>query len=218
MLDSLLQHIPVPAVYALTGFAVGIESLGVPLPGEVILVTAALLSSHHELAVSPHGVAACAVVGACIGDGIGYLVGRRWGTKLFTKLQHWFPHHVNDDLIAYAEHVFARYGVFAVFFGRFVALLRIFAGPLAGSLKMPPARFFSANVLGGICWAAGTVYLVYYLGVVAEKWLKNFSYVGLGIALVFAVLASTVLRRAMNRRVAEFAAQRRVADGSAQEA
>jgi membrane protein DedA with SNARE-associated domain len=213
VLDNFLMHVPVAAVYLITAVVVGVESLGIPLPGEVILVAAAVMSSRHELAVSPHGVAAFAVLGACVGDGIGYLVGRRYGTRLFGKLGQWFPHHVNDDLIGYAEHVFARYGTGAVFLGRFVALLRIFAGPLAGSLRMPPAKFFVANVAGAICWAGGTVYLVYYLGTAAEKWLKNFSYVGLGVALVFALLVSTVLRRTLNRNVAAFAAQRRASNG-----
>ncbi|GAA4407956.1 DedA family protein [Tsukamurella soli] len=218
MIDNFLTHVPIWLVYVLTAAVVGVESLGIPIPGEVVLVAAAVMSSKHELAVSPHAVAICGVVGACVGDGIGFLVGHRWGTKLFDKLSKWFPHHVNDDVIAYAEHVFARYGMVAVFFGRFVALLRIFAGPLAGSLRMPAHRFFAANIAGGICWAGGTVYLVYYLGVAAEKWLKNFSYVGLGLALVFAVFASTVLRRTMNRKVAEFAEQRRITDGTAQDA
>jgi membrane protein DedA with SNARE-associated domain len=52
--------------------------------------------------------------------------------------------------VALAERVFTRHGVWAVFFGRFIALLRIFAGPLAGSLRMPYFRFLAANVCGGI--------------------------------------------------------------------
>ncbi len=65
--------------------------------------------------------------------------------------------------------------MWAVFFGRFVALLRIFAGPLAGVLRMPYWKFLIANVLGGIVWAGGTTAVIYYVGVVAEVWLKRFS-------------------------------------------
>ena len=69
--------------------------------------------------------------------------------------------------------------MWAVFFGRFVALLRIFAGPLAGVLHMPYWKFLIANVLGGILWAGGTTAVIYYVGVVAESWLKRFSWLGL---------------------------------------
>jgi len=62
-----------------------------------------------------------------------------------------------------------------VFFGRFIALLRIFAGPLAGSLRMPYPRFLAANACGGIVWAAGLTYLIWFLGVAAEKWLSRLS-------------------------------------------
>ena len=70
--------------------------------------------------------------------------------------------------MALAERVFTRHGVWAVFFGRFIALLRIFAGPLAGSLRMPYVRFLAANASGGIVWAAGITYLIWFLGLAAE--------------------------------------------------
>ncbi|WP_446665217.1 DedA family protein [Flexivirga sp. B27] len=199
------------AVYLIAGLAVGIESLGVPIPGETILVAAAILSSHHEVSVSPHGIAIAAVLGAVIGDTIGYTIGRRYGERLFGYLERRFPHHFSRDLVDYAEHVFQRWGMLAVFIGRFIALLRIFAGPLSGSLKMHYPRFLLANATGAICWAGGTTYLVYYVGKAAEEYLKNFSYVGLGLAVVIGLLGSTVLRRKMQRNVEIFAAERAAA-------
>ncbi len=209
-MDAFLSSIPPALVYVLVGLVVGVESLGIPLPGEIVLVAAALMSSHHELAVTPHLVAACAVVGAVVGDSIGYLIGARYGDRLFAWLGRKLPKHVNPPLIAYAEHIFRRYGIIAVFIGRFVALLRIFAGPLAGSLKMHYPRFLIANICGAICWAGGTTYLVYYLGATAEKYMKNFSYVGLAAALVFAVLASTILRRKLEKRVEAYAVEHNI--------
>ncbi|MDE9367132.1 DedA family protein [Luteipulveratus sp. YIM 133132] len=207
--DHWLLTIPPVAVYLLAGAVVGLESLGIPLPGEIVLVAAAVLSSRHELAVSPHGVAIAGVLGAVIGDSIGYVVGRRYGDRLFGVLGRRFPDHVNDDVLAYARHVFSRYGMAAVFFGRFVALLRIFAGPLSGSMRMHYPRFLLANVTGAIAWAAGTTYLVYYLGTAAESWLKGFSFVGLGIALAFGITLSTLLRRHLQDNVRAYAEQRR---------
>lgn len=207
-MDHWLTTIPPMAVYLIAGIAVGIESLGIPIPGETILVAAALMSSRHELAISPHGIAIAAVLGAVIGDSIGYAIGRRYGDRLFSFLERRFPKHFSKDLVDYAEHVFRKWGVAAVFVGRFIALLRIFAGPLAGSLKMHYPRFLAANAAGAICWAGGTTYLVYYVGSAAETYLKNFSYVALALAIGLGVLGSTILRRKLERNVAAFAAQR----------
>ncbi len=203
-----LTTIPPIAVYLLVGLVVGIESLGIPLPGEIVLVGASVLSSRHDLAVSPFGVALAGVLGAVIGDSIGFAIGRRYGNRLFDWLGKRFPKSVNPDLIAYAEHVFARYGVLAVFGGRFIALLRILAGPLAGSLRLAYPKFLVANISGAIAWAGGTTYLVYFLGTAAESALSKFSYIALAVAVVLAVLASTLLRRTLETRVRAFAEQR----------
>ena len=134
--DALLQSVPPLAVYGMVGAVVGLESLGIPLPGEIVLVSAALLSSRHELAVNPVGVGVAAVIGAVIGDSTGYAIGRRLGLPLFDRLGRRFPDHFGPGHVRYAERLFERWGARAVFFGRFIALLRIFAGPLAGALKM----------------------------------------------------------------------------------
>lgn len=135
--EALLQSIPPLMVYLVVGAVVGIESLGIPLPGEIVLVSAAVLSSHPELAVNPIGVGGAAVIGAVVGDSIGYSIGRRFGLPLFDRLGRRFPKHFGPGHVALAERLFNRWGVRAVFLGRFIALLRIFAGPLAGALKMP---------------------------------------------------------------------------------
>ena len=105
------------------------------------------------------------------------------------------PRHFGPSHVLAAERLFARWGVLAVFFGRFIALLRIFAGPLAAALRMHYRRFLAANVLGGICWAGGTTAVIYYVGVVAEDWLKRFSYLGLVIALLIGLTSMLVIRR-----------------------
>ncbi|WP_421840453.1 DedA family protein [Mycobacterium sp.] len=205
--DALLQSIPPLAVYLLVGGVVGVESLGIPLPGEIVLVSAALLSSHQELAVNPIGVGAAAVIGAVAGDSIGYTIGRRFGMPLFDRLGRRFPKHFGPGHVALAERLFSRWGVRAVFFGRFIALLRILAGPLAGALKMHYPRFLAANVSGAICWAGGTTALIYFAGIAAERWLARFSWVALLIAVVCGVVAAILLRERTARAIAELEAE-----------
>jgi membrane protein DedA with SNARE-associated domain len=205
--DVLLQSIPPLTVYVVVGVVVGIESLGIPLPGEIVLVSAALLSSRHELAVNPIGVGTAAVLGAVIGDSTGYAIGRRLGLPLFDRLGRRFPNHFGPGHVRFAERLFDRWGARAVFLGRFIALLRILAGPLAGALKMRYARFLVANVSGGICWAGGTTALVYYAGVAAERWLTRFSWIALVVAVVCGVIAAVLLRERASRAIAELGAE-----------
>jgi membrane protein DedA with SNARE-associated domain len=201
--EALLQSIPPLAVYLVVGGVVGMESLGIPLPGEIVLVSAALMSSHHDLAVNPVGVGIAAVVGAVVGDSIGYAIGRRFGMPLFDRLGRRFPKHFGPGHVALAEKLFNRWGVRAVFFGRFIALLRIFAGPLAGALKMHYPRFLAANVSGAICWAGGTTALVYFAGMAAERWMERFSWVALVVAIVCGLIAAFALRERTSRAIAE---------------
>jgi membrane protein DedA with SNARE-associated domain len=205
--DVLLQSVPPLAVYGMVGAVVGLESLGIPLPGEIVLVSAALLSSRHELAVNPIGVGVAAVIGAVIGDSTGYAIGRRLGLPLFDRLGRRFPSHFGPGHVKYAERLFERFGARAVFFGRFVALLRIFAGPLAGALKMRYPRFLLANVSGALCWAGGTTALVYYAGMAAERWLTRFSWIALLVAVMVGVTAAIVLRERTSRAIADLEAE-----------
>lgn len=201
--EALLHSIPPLAIYLVVGGVVGVESLGIPLPGEIVLVSAALMSSHHDLAVNPVGVGVAAVIGAVVGDSIGYSIGRRFGMPLFDRLGRRFPRHFGPGHVALAERLFNRWGVRAVFFGRFIALLRILAGPLAGALKMHYPRFLAANVSGAICWAGGTTALVYYAGMAAERWMQRFSWVALVVAIVVGIIAAILLRERTSRAISE---------------
>ncbi|MFE9173941.1 DedA family protein [Streptomyces kebangsaanensis] len=197
-----LETVPAVAVYAVVGLIIGLESLGIPLPGEIVLVSAALLSSQHS-GINPVILGACATAGAVIGDSIGYAIGRRGGRPLLAWLGKKFPKHFSEGHIATAERSFEKWGMWTVFFGRFVALLRIFAGPLAGVLRMPYWKFFIANVLGGICWAGGTTAVIYYVGVVAESWLKKFSWVGLVAAVLIGLGSMLIVKRKAKKAQAE---------------
>ncbi|MDT7763936.1 MAG: hypothetical protein QOC63_3356 [Mycobacterium sp.] len=201
--DAVLQAIPPLAVYLIVGAVIGMESLGIPLPGEIALVSAALLASRHTLDINPVAVGAAATIGAVVGDSIGYSVGRRFGMSLFERLGNRFPKHFGPGHVALANRLFARWGVWAVFFGRFIALLRIFAGPLAGALKMRYPHFLAANASGGLLWAGGTTAVVYYAGLAAERWLSRFSWIALVIAVLVGIGMTLLLRERTSRLIAE---------------
>ncbi|MEP7159716.1 MAG: DedA family protein [Dermatophilaceae bacterium] len=204
-MDQFLMSIPPLAVYLVVAGVVGLESLGIPLPGEVILVSAAILSAHQELTVSPLWVGLAGAAGAIAGDSIGYEVGHHFGWRLLDWLRRRFPRHVDAERVAVASHLFHRYGALAVFWGRFVALLRILSGPLSGALRLPYRIFLPANAAGGIAWAVGTTYAVYFLGRTAEHVLSGFAWVGLAVFFVAVLAASTLLRRRIDAAVREWA-------------
>src|ERR1700754_4998345 len=141
LVSHLLESIPPEAVYLIVGLMIMVESLGIPVPGEIALVTAAVLATQHKVAVAPEWIAISASAGAIVGDSIGFYIGHRVGKPLFGWLGRKFPRHFGPGHVAVAERFFTRHGAWAVFFGRFIALLRIFSGPLAGSLHMPYGRF-----------------------------------------------------------------------------
>jgi membrane protein DedA with SNARE-associated domain len=210
-IQEWLENIPAVSVYLLVALVIGVESLGIPLPGEIVLVSSALLASQQGH-INPVVLGACATAGAVIGDSIGYAIGRKGGRPLLAWLGRKFPKHFSEGHVAMAERSFQKWGMWAVFFGRFIALLRIFAGPLAGVLHMPYWKFLVANVLGGICWAGGTTAVIYYVGIVAESWLKNFSYLGLVAALLIGVVSMLVVKNRAKKSMAEAEAEQSAAE------
>jgi membrane protein DedA with SNARE-associated domain len=138
---------------------IGLESMGVPSPGETALVLAAILASQGKL-----NIVLVIVIGAfsaIMGDNIGYLLGRRFGRDVFTARGPFHGHRVRA--IEAGDRFFDRHGAKAVFFARWIALVRFAAAWLAGINKMRWRTFFFWNALGGITWAI-TFGLVGYFG------------------------------------------------------
>ena len=198
-----LAAFPPAVVYLLVGLIIGAESMGIPVPGEITLISAALLSASGS--GSPWLVGMAAAAGAIVGDSIGYAIGRRGGRPLLDRVGRRFPKHFGPAHLAKAERIFARWGVWAVFFGRFIALLRILAGPLAGALRVPYPRFLVANAAGGIVWSFGTAILVYKVGAVVEGWMKGLSWIGLALALLIGLATTLWLRVKAKKALAEVA-------------
>jgi len=141
--------------------AVGVESFGIPVPGETALVAFGVLAAQgHYSIVTVIAVAAAAAV---VGDNLGFwLVGRRGGRALIARYP-WLERHARRGLPR-AEALIDRYGGRAVFFGRFVSLLRETVAWVAGLAGMSWPRFLFWNAFGGIVWASGVGLLAYFGG------------------------------------------------------
>ena len=139
----------------------GLESMGIPLPGETILVLAAIYAATHtDLNIWLVFVAAC--LGAIAGDNCGYWLGLRFGYPLIKKYGRYIG--LREWRIKVGQYLFLRYGAKVVFFGRFVALLRMLAAFLAGVNRMKWRTFLLANALGGVVWAGVFALAGYLLG------------------------------------------------------
>jgi membrane protein DedA with SNARE-associated domain len=181
-LHNLLAHYGPGAVFAL----VALESAGLPMPGETILVVAAILAGHTGEG-SIAAIIACAAAGAILGDNIGFWIGREFGLGLL--MRHGGRIGLDEDRLRLGQYLFLRYGGLIVFFGRFVALLRAFAAVLAGANKLAPWRFFLYNAAGGLLWASLFGFGGFYLGADIHKIAGPFGAAGFLIAsgLIFAV-------------------------------
>src|SRR5216684_4907150 len=135
--------------YVVLFLLVGLESLGIPLPGETALVTAAALAALGHLSLS--AVIATAVAAAIIGDNGGYWIGREGGIALVRRYGRVI--HLNESHLARAHTFFERHGPKTVFIGRFIALLRTWAVVLAVAAHMPYGTFMLYNALGAVCWS-----------------------------------------------------------------
>jgi len=146
--------------YVVLFFLVGLESLGLPLPGETALVTAAALAAGGHLSIS--AVVATAVAAAIIGDNGGYWVGRAGGIPLVRRYGRFI--HLNESHLERTRRFFERHGPKTVFIGRFIALLRTWAAVLAGAARMPYGTFMLYNALGAACWTVVVGALGYVFG------------------------------------------------------
>jgi membrane protein DedA with SNARE-associated domain len=178
-LDWLIQQYG----YGVIFLGILLESIGLPLPGESLLIGAAIYAgtTHH---LNIFIVVPLAAVGAISGDQIGYFLGRwignrilaRWGAKI----------GLSDQRLDLGRYLFRRYGGAVVFFGRFVAILRTFAALLAGANRMPWRIFLLWNALGGIVWTSLYGFGAYLLGDAANR-------ISGPVGLVLALIGGTAL-------------------------
>jgi membrane protein DedA with SNARE-associated domain len=194
--------------YGLVGLVVGLEAMGLPLPGESLVIAAALYAgSTHQLSI-PFVVAAAAA-GAIIGDNIGYLVGRVVGLRLLRRYGRYVL--LPPERLEVGRRLFAKHGGKVVLFGRFVAILRTLAALLAGANGMPWPRFLIANAIGGIAWACLYGFGAYALGHEITKLQGPFA-IAAGVVAVIVIAAMVIYTRRKERRLTEASKQGKVAD------
>jgi membrane protein DedA with SNARE-associated domain len=161
MVTDTLNHLIAVHGYWLVGTVVGLESMGIPAPGETVLVTAAIYAgTTHGLHIGL--VVASAAAGAIAGDNAGFLVGRRFGPALLLRYGQLV--RLNTRRLKLGLYLFNRHGGKVVFFGRFIAVLRALAAPLAGLTGMDWKRFLFFNATGGVVWAAAYGFAAYTFG------------------------------------------------------
>jgi membrane protein DedA with SNARE-associated domain len=171
---------------------VAIESAGVPLPGEAALITAAVLARPEHHHYSLFWVIVVAASAAIIGDNAGYWLGRIGGRKLIERWE--FTRRYAEKALPPSERFFERHGAKTVFFGRFIALLRVTAAWLAGLSRMHWWEFAAWNAAGGIVWATGVSLLAYWAGKAAADAVGRYGLYGALAVIVLGALGFLALR------------------------
>jgi membrane protein DedA with SNARE-associated domain len=177
---------------------VGVESLGVPLPGETALILAGTYAgTTHRL--SPWLIFVVAAGAAIIGDNIGYWIGVKGGYRLARAQGRKI--RLDETKLKIARYLFDRHGVEVVFFGRFVSILRTYAAFMAGTSKMRWRKFLPANAAGGVIWSAIYTTIAYLAGRALQRASGLIDLV-LGVAAAVAIVAAVLIVRRHAGRLA----------------
>jgi membrane protein DedA with SNARE-associated domain len=174
---------------------VAMESAGVPLPGETALIAAAILAERGHYSIV--AVIVVAAAAAIAGDNVGYWIGRKGGRALLRRAP--VIHRYAERALPPSERFFRRHGAKTVFFGRFIAILRVTAAWVAGISRMPWWRFLLWNAAGGIVWAALVAVVAYVFGRAAADAISRYGLLGAAAIVVVGVIAFVALRVWRNR-------------------
>jgi membrane protein DedA with SNARE-associated domain len=198
-LDSLLHWLHALFVhdgYLIIALLIAGESAGLPLPGETSLLTGAALAQRGSLSLTL--VITVAAAGAIVGDNIGYLAGRLAGRALLERYGRFVRIRARE--LAVLDYYYERHGAKTVFFGRWVALLRVAAALFAGASRMAWPRFLLFNALGGVAWVITVGSLGYLFAASAGSIKSGFGVFGIS-ALVVVTVAGILFMRRTERRL-----------------
>jgi membrane protein DedA with SNARE-associated domain len=192
-MSSLIPYIVQSGVPVVV-LVVGLESLGLPLPGETLMIALGTAAGAEHIDVA--GLFFAVWAGAIIGDNIGYFIGRRYGKRAILKFGR--PSGLTEARLARFEAHFQRYGVFVVLIARFFIILRQLNGIIAGSLELPWWRFLAANMIGAGLWVGFWLYASSYFSshfVGLAQRLHGLKLVLLAVIAIAAVGAAIILHR-----------------------
>jgi len=194
-------HLDIMALVQTFGYA-GILSVvfaesgmffGFFLPGDSLLFMAGLLASQHFLSI--WALFAFVPIAAILGDNFGYWFGAKVGPKIFTREDSFFfhKHHIKRT-----QEFYAKYGAKAVVIARFIPIVRTFTPVLAGVGKMPYVVFMKYNILGGVLWGVGMLFLGFSLGSVVP----NIDHYILPIVVAIIVISfSPIIREVIKHKI-----------------
>src|SRR5581483_10721503 len=182
---DLLRSAIVHYGYWVIAFTLLLENMGIPLPGETILLIASFMAySEHDLRLS--WIIVFATIACTIGDNLGYAIGYRGGRPLLARYQSFF--RIRPSTIHRGEKLFETYGALTVFFARFVFGMRIITGPLAGVLRMPWRKFLLFNFLGATVWVGVISTAGYLFGQHWERLARSLKRLDLILIALFFLL------------------------------
>jgi len=180
------------------------ENVGFPIPGETVLLFAGFLAFRGRIHILP--AILTAIAGATLGAVLGFLLGRYGGTSIVNRILRRFPRLARqyDE----AQKTFVKHGHWAVFVARFITGLRVFAGILAGALRMPFGVFFFYSFAGAICWALAIGYVGFAFG---SNWnalvsfmvrMNRIALIIVGVCALVLLLVHLLRRRKAQRKPA----------------
>ena len=206
-----LEHLLGQYGYGLVFAVIGLEAMGLPLPGESMIIAAAVYAGTTGK-LSIYGVVPAAIAGAILGDNFGYLIGRWLGVRALRR----YGRHVGltGKRLDLGRYLFKRHGGKVVFLGRFIAILRTFVALLAGANSMGWKTFLLWNAVGGVVWA--TLYGAggYLLGDLMTRIAGPIG-IGIGAVAAVAVVAAVIFLRRNELRLEEVASNDMAKDGPA---
>jgi membrane protein DedA with SNARE-associated domain len=177
--------------YGYLAIFVGIllENLGIPLPGETITIVGGFLAGSGEL--NYWFVLTSAMTGAFLGGILGYYIGKSGGWQLMLGVCKFL--RISEVRLEEIKTKFSDNAVKAVFFGRFIAVFRIFASPMAGVVEMPFGQYLGVNLAGSAVWASAVTTLAFFVGKVVSleqllAWVSKFAILALIIAVSVVVV------------------------------
>lgn len=178
--------------YTFLGVLVALDTMGLPLPGEGVLIAAALYTAAtHKLDINI--VVMVAATGAILGNLGGYLIGREFGFRLLLRYGRYVG--LTEKRVRIGHYLFDKHGGKVVFVGRFIALLRTFAALLAGAVRMNWRSFMLANVSSAILWACFYGYGGWKLGHAVKRVAGPAEVVIITAAIVIAIATAVFLKR-----------------------